>query len=705
MKNLLAFTFSALAMSLFAESKFISGTGFEQDFNTPGAIDLTTSSQFDGPMWGTVTGNINTRDIATIVEYEDDSALDAPELPAANATYTPDDAIMERSYAYTNELGRNTRYLELNSGDTTVARHVVNGVKPLTLDDEGVYVDAMVQFTATDIQPEPLVNVDKLLVWLYKQPDEPAVTNLMITAGSYSGVNYNGRVEYAIPTDCVEIKPNQWYHLTITMEQYYYSNFNSNWRTVRFKVYIDGKQVAAEDGTSAFMSMVPYNQGATPYRYNELRQIGFTGEGAVENIMFVTGTPYPIEEIAYAITVDDGIEGFSYSTNETDWVQAEIVGGVCTISDVAYLRKTIHIGEISYKDGFTYDPTSPVSAVVNEEGGLALSSRPLGFLITPADGESFGCSVIEDFAPGGVIDGSMTIALTADYTISDEEVMVMMGAGNEITLDLMGFTLTAGGQKLLVSDSKFIVADSVGGGKIIMPSSGDAIINVYSGGVEIADADVTLDGGPILVFTGGRIAINGGKFSDLPIDELSAPIPARAYYPRGGYALGKDTGERYYTLKEADDEVVPADEVADLEYQGDDAEEAAEAAAGSIIIAPPSKAGLDADETAAYSGYVRAKAVDKGNGKWGLCVMFKDDVVDALQDAVDAGVANVLASEGDEVSVAVVPGLYYTREQGDELPPQESETKLAPSKAETLSFTIRRGATGFYRIIVSPTRP
>ena len=697
MKYILAFLFAVLAASLFAESKLISGTGLE--YGEPaGPIDFIEENKENYNMWDSTT---KTKDITTIVEYGSGNQPDVPELPAGNdnTDLAPDC----RNNGYDTD-GKNTKYLEINSGDTIVTRRVLPGDAPRTLDEAGIYADARVQFTATDIPPEPEAGVDKLLVWLYAQS---GATNLMITAGSYDGDSYKGAVRYTIPTSCVQIEPNEWYRLTITMELYYYNPNENNLRSAaRFKVYIDDKQMVADDGTSSFMSMVAYGEGNINYRYNEVRQLGFTGEGAVDDIIFGTETPYPLDNISYKISVGAGITGFSYATNETDWVEAEIVGGVCSITDVSYLRKTIYIGKISYADDYIPDPASPTSAKVTEDGTLALSAKGRVFRVTMEDGTSYDYSALADFSASGVVSVNGTIALMADYTLSDDEYWAFEAAN--VTLDLMGNTLELGAYPLYVLSGKVAITNSAANaGRIVRASGNEWLIEAYSGTLTIANADIVFDGSPIMIYpSGAKLSIKGGKFTHKPVDENGNALAPKSYAARG-YDLVKDDGEEYFTLKEipVEDEEVPADDVASTEY---DDEESANAAADGIIIVAPTAAGLVEDaEKDAYSGYVRPKVVEKGDGKYVLNVVFKADKVNELQNAVDDGaVAALSAADGDNIDVAVVPGLYYTLEQGATLPPAERTTQLAPSKAEKLSFTIKRDAAqGFYRVMVTPTKP
>lgn len=199
------------------------------------------------------------------------------------------------------------------------------GIPPESLKDKNVFFDSVVQFTATDVSPTPVLGIDKLLVWLYTSPEDVAETNpglfneitpmttLVVTAREYKQIGdvvSHYTTNYCVAAEDVSIRPDEWHRLTIKA---FVSN--DGLETALFNVYIDGKKVSTEDGKSDFISL---NDGAST-----IIGVAFDGKGMVDDIAFTTTAPsfaQEEEEETYSLTFTFDTANFTSYSLEVDSV-------------------------------------------------------------------------------------------------------------------------------------------------------------------------------------------------------------------------------------------------------------------------------------------------------------------------------------------------------------------------------------------------
>ena len=623
----------ALAASLFAADNrtFISGSGMETiDENT---TDLKRLNENGACLWDSDAATLE--DLATIKLYGDDARPNQCEGYFPNSTAT--------ATYHTN--GENTKYLDIDSGNTTIARKI--GTER-NVGDDGIYVDAMVQFTATDTAPEAAPD-DKLLVWLYAPPEDETATSLMITAKKYklTPTSPGELLEsfttciYKVDADKIKIEEGKWYRLTIAAEMYEYKHLN--W-TTRFRVYIDDVQVVAadsEDGadTSEFLSLVEKSE--------TISHIGFAGTGAVDNIVFATGTTHP------PATPEESIEAFT-----------------CIIDDMAPVTNS------SLAEAY--------AVITNQGASKALIALNGDYLITDsADCLTIGCDLTFD------LNGNSLVSANRNHNI------------------FTVLNLEEGPGRLLLKDSrgggmlKFV--DGIEASTYLIENQNNAKLEI---GVLGDGNDFTLANGRVRNYPqngdipAGNLKIYGGRFSSLPVAGVGVEITDYSGICPDSYTLDRDDGEQYYTLKKT----IP--DINTITARTFTTRDAATNAAAAVTA--PAEANLSDAEAATWKRYVYAEATDLRDGTWGVGIALVDDEEKTLQSQAENGtlaIADAIAGDGAEISVSAIPGLYYSIESSADSPANltEGPRSLAGGGETTVTLTIEKSPDkGFYRVRISP---
>lgn len=527
-----------MAASLFADRSFLSGSGFEK--LDVGDINLTNAENEQGltSWWLEFTGkDVDTSDMAKIAAYANGEAK--PDSREGD-DYFPADTPADGRYR-TN--GENTKYLALDTGSTVVARNVTADQGGKDVPDAGMYVDTMVQFTASDTQPSVDSNLDRILVWLYANPDTPSVTNIVITAGTHvlgdGGTIQHNPKNYQTN---VRITENTWCRLTIV------ANKDPVWGIPSFTVYINGEKVEGTDSNgeklSSFLS-IRYDSDTYKFRLNA---ICFQGQGAVDDIVVGTETPFPLTEIAYTITPGEGVASFKYQVGESEEVTVNPARKV-VLSDVTLLDKPIVV-KPAYEDG--YVGKLSYEATITAEGSLNLSASTSFFTVT-IDGEDTGYTTMGDVWTAIESVDSATITLNTDYTLGEEEWLEIY---NDVTFDLNGNTIEASSVNndiLYVGEgASLTLIDSVGNGngKLKFASYQEEVYLIRNQGsltigVQDGSNDFTLDNGAVINET-DDFTIYGGKFKSRPLDETQTEITDFSAICPTGYTLALNNG--YYVL-------------------------------------------------------------------------------------------------------------------------------------------------------------
>lgn len=724
-KTLLGIVCTALATSLFAEREYISGTGFEgwtrgtspKPEYKEGSINLLKTLENSWYCWGSTDGTDDSagEGCATVMAYGSQAKPEEVDLPA-NADLWQTNG----TNAYYS-AGTNTKYLEIDSGSTLLARKISVPSDIPEIGDAGIYIDTKVQFSVADQATQPQAgDGDKLLLWLSDNSDT-GVTNLMVMAGLYEDAIYSTKT-YTIPVDCVSISEEKWYRLTIVAEMHVYikgDDAEHDTSTARFRIYIDGKKIEADDGTEAFLSMI---KSQDP-NYEKITAIGFTGHGCVDDIVFATESPYERTPISYSIYIGEGVASFDYEIQGEGGEVVDSGRGVSDtleITDSKYNRKTIIITNVVYENGYLRNPNSTTSGIISDDGSFTIIGSRANFEVV-ADGVTTNCVTMTEVAGAISNKAEVAIKLLGAYTLEGDENLIVP-KDMAVTLDLNGCELVCTN-----AGKNIIVVSGAGSSLFLKDSKGNGVVR-YADGVELSNRRVISVNASVLSVTIGKketdsfmlcsapvyipatykgsLTINGGKFEFLPRKGSADITDYKGICPRG-WTLGKasDTDE-YFTLQPTGDDgeqEVSADDVAATKY---DTEEAAQTAAEGIVIVAPNAVSLTSAENQTYSTYVEAKVVES-DGKYVINAVFKEDKVEELQQVADGAAEAALAvADGGQVVVnPAVPGLYYTLEQGDDLPLDEGEPRLVGTGEKSVTFTVEKDAAqGFYRIKISPTK-
>ena len=202
------------------------------------------------------------------------------------------------------------------------------------LGDGGLYIDTLIKFEQCRDEADIADDAGKLAVWLN------SASNLVITAGKYSGENFatNNYTAAALgEVQCGAFNPDAWYRLTVKA-------VNSN-NKVLFNVYIDGQQVTAFDGGP--ITFFPSLQPSTL----TLSALAFQGMGAVDDISFT-------EELPNFLFV-----------------------GVAQIGDTYYATLEDALAAVNYGQTIVLIADPGVTSVTLPKTGIALSD-PNGYLST-----------------------------------------------------------------------------------------------------------------------------------------------------------------------------------------------------------------------------------------------------------------------------------------------------------------------------------
>ena len=201
------------------------------------------------------------------------------------------------------------------------------------LGDGGLYIDTLIKFEQCRDEADIADDAGKLAVWLN------STSNLVITAGKYSGENFSTN-DYEISyldTDACNLNPDTWYRLTVKAKI-------TNGKML-FTVYIDGNQARSTTGglTEEFPSLVP--------TATQLSALAFQGEGAVDDISFT-------EELPNFLFV-----------------------GVAQIGDTYYETLADALAAVNYGQTIVLIADPGVTSVMLPKTGIALSD-PNGYLST-----------------------------------------------------------------------------------------------------------------------------------------------------------------------------------------------------------------------------------------------------------------------------------------------------------------------------------
>ena len=275
---------AALAFTLGAQATAVSTDGFESY--------AAGSSVTNATGWSFTAGGDGAPDASAVTAYGE----------AATPSVLPDGTT----------AGNN--FLKLSTEDGILFRNMDGTAAGDSVDlYQGLYVDTDVQFTLTDKSDRPTPDgADKFIIWLEADEDAHS-TNLCVWAREYAFVN--GALDYAAGSnkvytlDASSVVPGEWHRLTVKAIkqshtdsvpvpgfQVYLDNTlltSSQQQIVPDDDYNDAKDAVEAAGTPLFglitgdLKFFPAMVGSL----TTLSQVGFSGEGKIDNLVVTRDLP------------------------------------------------------------------------------------------------------------------------------------------------------------------------------------------------------------------------------------------------------------------------------------------------------------------------------------------------------------------------------------------------------------------------------
>lgn len=487
---------------------FISGTSFE--LLTPGD-PLNTTFADDGQTPG-----------ANYWNY--DQTKDSP-ATVSNDVITVASRPMEWDGTDVDQDGK-SKFLSVDTSDLLQRNiDVVDGAAQDI--GSGIYVDTVVQFTASDATTiDTDAEADKLVVWMQTVDHDAegdieayTETNLIVTAGSYASGSL-AATDYIVSVDGIEVLPGEWHRLTIKSMKIGSGLTGS----AAFVVFIDGKEATYAstmanpftgmtlDATAASWNdkraLFPSLLGAGKTESQMITSLGVEGSGFIDDISFTTTAPSFASDGTYftlnwdsaaftslsvndaAVTLADKTATFEVSATENEFtITYELASGY------SMLAPTCNGGVAYNNDKFTVTGTGSATLVtkqaVYEVAGVAYDTFAAALTAAAKNSTASTPGVIK------MLSNATTVKVGKEseaYIVEDQFVV----------LDLAGKTLTGG-----VATSPTVAVDEFGylhiidsstekTGRIVPYSEDDSAVAAYGGELEIDagifDGLVEIDG-------------------------------------------------------------------------------------------------------------------------------------------------------------------------------------------------------------------
>lgn len=238
-----------------------------------------------------------------------------------------------------------SNYLALD-GAPRIERYAQVGGNPVKIGD-GLYIDTLVQFTATDPESAPEVGAsDKLCVWLKENAEDGDNCTLMVTAG-YVNDDVGAEILTTNYVTTTTLATNSWHRLQVKVLTAIDSE-DTDALGDGFIVLIDGNVVATTTCpiNSEYLQSYTLNARAATYMTDgnykifpsliarggsgdgEITSVSFEGSGAVDNIEFTQGAD--IDPIVIPAELEPVLNGESFTYT------GEAIKGVSYDEDKAY---------------------------------------------------------------------------------------------------------------------------------------------------------------------------------------------------------------------------------------------------------------------------------------------------------------------------------------------------------------------------------
>ena len=203
--------------------------------------------------------------------------------------------------------GDNKNYLALSTQTASLDFYHDTLKTKASVAESAIYFDSYVQFTPTpltwdevgDTTKADMAEGDKIAVWLAniaESNDKAAATKLMITAGKDDNSGSLPKANYMATT---VVEAGNWYRLTIAAKK---GTFNGSNDVTVFDVYVDGTLVSAvESNTEDAAINKFYSCVASGDEKMTIKNVGFKGTGAVDDLVWTLDDPFAVAGAEFAI--------------------------------------------------------------------------------------------------------------------------------------------------------------------------------------------------------------------------------------------------------------------------------------------------------------------------------------------------------------------------------------------------------------------
>ena len=393
--------------------------------------------------------------------------------------------------------GPGNNYLAIETSDPVYRTLLQNPGTPqgATIGD-GLFIDTLVKFTATESLEVPNLDGGRLAIWLGTDADaQVPVTNLYVTAAAIVGSSL-------VPTNFLvssSIDPAAWHRLTVRAIGGI-GNITAG-PLIGFTVFVDGVQVAAQNADYA--SLVPsagLNSVASSFAAenqlfvscttgSSLEAVGFKGTGSVDDIAFTDYAAAPSwaqGSASFTLTWDaDAIA--SLTIGETALSAADLALGTYDVAN-ANLNPTITVS-VTYKAGYFGDASQTFTWS---------ASTPTGTVAANKHNFTVGVNKYTTFADAlAAASANDTIVLADDVT---ETVTSPYALNKALTIDVAGndWTIAANGYYAFNSTAPVTVKSSGSVGSISVTGANVFCIFYETQPLTIGaasdDAGVTING-------------------------------------------------------------------------------------------------------------------------------------------------------------------------------------------------------------------
>ena len=544
-------------------------------------------------------------------------------------------------------------YLAVNTGTSGLIADVAS------VSNSTVFIDTLVQFTASDFGPEIDRLQDKIVIWLKSPDDDEDAPTLMATAGHVYDIDLKCK-EKTYALSGVDIAENTWYRLTVRSVDSFMGDGTSS---LGFQIYIDGTLLTAGEDTVDPLIPAFYSEFLSNEAKSWILNKSVFPALPMENSTYMNGNASHIREIMFrgegkvdSMVVTES-ELFSADTYETYLFAIEYAAGVD-----GNAHATLGEGYDTYEEPKAYQAGEEVLVWVAPNPGYRLVSVDVGTPIVP---------------DGGTIpqvEGNM------------EDGWILTMPANAVTLPI-GFECISVYWVKFANFDNATVTEADG----VTPFGSSRQFDVG----ETVSFKVLPDEGYNL--TGVSIE-TGGVSEELTESE-------------GLYSFTVE-GTTVITLAiEADDPqitVTPGAEAVKYAYAS--AAAASDAARYVRTTAPEEVQselgqGYDAD---AYDGMfsVTAVPVEGEDGMYTFLPALTDDVRAEIEEALSvsiqsADIAGAATDEGGSLTVGTKAGLYYGLKSGAELGGLKV-TSVKIGTGNSVTFTlVKQEDTGFYQVEVT----